>query len=133
MKEPLSKGTHMNLSQFVFLGSVALMICHEIDADLHREWRLLPILKGMPEKRAAFWFMVLHVPIIFGLLLLAAAPEPSNGAVAFSKTAFCAFAAVHAVIHTFFPRCEAYEFDNLASALMIYGSGLLGVAFLILR
>jgi hypothetical protein len=119
----------MNWSAFAFLGCVALVVGHEIDATYRKEWRLLPLLRAMKDETAAAWFIALHVPIVFFLLALIAFPEAGFAVV--SRNVFCAFAVVHAGLHAFWPKSNLYSFDNVVSRSLIYGAGLFGAIYFI--
>jgi len=119
----------MNWSAFTFLGCVAFFIGHEIDATYRKEWRLLPMLSTMKDETAAAWFIALHVPVVFFLLVLIVLPE-AGFAVA-SCNVFCAFAVVHVGLHAFWPKSELYLFDNTVSRSLIYGEGLFGALYLV--
>jgi len=118
----------MNWSDFTFLGCMAFFVGHEIDATYRKEWRLLPLLRVMKDETAAVWFVALHVPVVFFLLVLIALPEAGFAVV--SRNVFSAFAAVHAGLHAFWPKSDLYLFDNTVSRSLIYGAGLFGALYL---
>jgi len=107
---------------------MAFFVGHEIDATYRKEWRLLPLLRVMKDETAAVWFVALHVPVVFFLLVLIALPEAGFAVV--SRNVFSAFAAVHAGLHAFWPKSDLYLFDNTVSRSLIYGAGLFGALYL---
>lgn len=58
----------MNLHALSFTGCVALLLAHELDAVYRKEWRLLPVLRGMRDEVAVFAFILIHVPLIVALI-----------------------------------------------------------------
>jgi hypothetical protein len=68
-----------------------------MDAVDKREWRLLFVLRRLPDDGALRWFIVLHLPLLVGLLsLVAAAPSP---VVRWLEGGVDAFLVVHAGLH----------------------------------
>jgi hypothetical protein len=100
---------------------VLLLCMHEVDAIYRKEWEILPILRRLESRRAAEWFLVLHVPFFAVLLfsLTAGAPQDVNLGVG-------VFAVVHLALHVFWPRTPRYRFDNPTSRFWIWGAGLAG-------
>jgi hypothetical protein len=119
----------MTMCEIPFIGCVAFFVGHEIDATYRKEWRLLPLLRTMKDESAAAWFIALHVPIVFFLLVLIALPEAGFAVV--SRNVFCAFAVVHAGLHAFWPESDLYSFNNAVSRSLIYGAGLFGALYFI--
>ena len=54
---------------------LATLFTHELDAVSQSEWRLLYILRTMPDAQGAFWFVALHVPLFAALLWIAYSPR----------------------------------------------------------
>lgn len=117
--------SELNLAILVtaFLGA------HELDAVACREWRLLYVLRDMPEERAAAWFVALHVPMFaaFGWMLT----SPSASAL-WTRQVVAAFAIVHALLHYRLRRHPEYRFHSLLSRAIIVGAALAGMAQLLL-
>lgn len=59
----------------LFFLVVAGFIAHELDAVHRHEWRLLFVLRGMPDEAARRAFVLLHVPLFAVLLWLIAHPD----------------------------------------------------------
>ena len=76
----------------LFLTAVTLLLLHEMDAIDKREWRLLFVLRRLPDDGALRWFIVLHLPLFVALLALVAA--------AVAVTAIAAAAALKAMSRT---------------------------------
>lgn len=120
----------MNWSAISYSLCVAFFLVHELDAIYRNEWRLLPLLRALPDDRGFAVFTALHLPVFVALLLSVSRYET------FPASAFrgglCAFAVVHVGIHFFWPRTELYTFDNLFSRFWIYGAGGFGAVYLLL-
>lgn len=57
-------------ADILFFLVCSLLLSHELDAVHKREWRLLYLLRKMPEKKARSIFILLHIPLITLLLWL---------------------------------------------------------------
>lgn len=111
---------------FLYYSMVAAFFTHELDAVKRHEWRVLPILRNLPEKVGEQTFIWLHVPL-FILLLLLGDGEPVNG----SRIALSVFAVVHVWLHWVYRKHVAYEFNNPSSWGLIILTGVMGAAYLV--
>lgn len=112
----------------VLLG-FALLASHELDAVTQSEWRLLFVLRDLPEALARDVFVVLHVPLFAGLVALlwhAGARLRSR-----ARSVFAAFLVVHVAIHQHLSDHPLYLFDGVISQLLIVAAGLTGALFLL--
>ena len=110
----------------LFFLVVAGFIAHELDAVHKREWRLLFVLRGMPDEPARRAFVLLHVPLFAVLLWLIAHPD---AAVRYgTMLGLDAFLVVHAVLHWRLSGHPKYEFDTPHSRLLIFGTAALAAA-----
>lgn len=116
-------------SALFYLGFAVLMT-HELDAVRHQEWRILILLRDLPEAVAETVFISLHVPLIALLLWLTHHQSPSvrNG----MRLALSAFLIVHVGLHMSLMDHPAYGFDTPLSMALIVGGGLTGLAHLVL-
>jgi hypothetical protein len=55
------------LAAWAFYLGLGCLFAHELDAMTQSEWRLLYVLRSLPDATAMPWFVALHVPL-FGLL-----------------------------------------------------------------
>ena len=82
---------------FFYLG-LGTLFTHELDAVSNHEWRVLPILRSLPEMSAMNAFVLLHIPIFAVVVaLVASAGDPAGDAAlgtqpyeAFATDATCA-------------------------------------------
>jgi hypothetical protein len=108
----------------LFLLGLALLFSHELDAVRQREWRLLFILRHMPEQTAAPAFIAIHVPFFLVLLV---ATEASSAWGFWSRAAICAFLVIHAGLHWALRHRTECNFNSGWSRALIYGAAVIGV------
>jgi hypothetical protein len=117
------------MADVLFNMALALLVAHELDAVAWREWRLLPVLRGLPDPAARAWFTLLHVPLLAAFFWL------MTGAPAGARTAFqitlAGFTLVHAGLHLLLRRHPAYEFRGALSWLYILGAAVMGGGYLL--
>ena len=114
----------------LFVLGFALLASHEIDAALAAEWRLLYVLRGLPEPVAASAFTLAHVPVFAVLLWLAF--HRQVGVLTWARRGFMAFLLIHAGLHARLSDHAAYGFSGWESNLMIFGAALVAVLYLLL-
>lgn len=113
----------LNLSLVITL---ALFAVHEMDAMTHAEWRLLPVLSGMPDAAARDWFVLLHVPLFAGIFW----------AIFFSgwkrraAQLLSGLTITHAIAHLLLSGHKHYTFVPPIETITVYGTALSAAAFL---
>ncbi|MHA3916418.1 DUF6713 family protein [Halovulum sp. GXIMD14793] len=110
----------------LYYSMVGAFFTHELDAVKRHEWRVLPILRSLPERRGEQVFIWLHVPL-FSILLLGGDGDPGGP----TRIGLAIFAIIHVGLHALFRRHPSYEFNNLSSWGLILLTGLLGVLYLL--
>ena len=114
---------------FLYYVAFAGFIAHELDAVDKHEWRLLFVLRRLPDEAARRVFVLLHVPLFAVLLWLAGHPD---AAVRFwTMLSFDAFLIVHAALHWRLSGDPRYEFNTGHSRLLIFGTAALAAAHLL--
>lgn len=104
------------------------MLTHEVDAAYRHEWRLLPLLRDLPDELGRDIFILAHVPLIFALLHLG---WHRNAAVqGRTRMIFAAFCIIHVGLHLWFWTVPGNEFGNWLSQSIIWGAGVAGLAYL---
>ena len=116
------------MQNLLFYLGFATLMAHELDAMTQAEWRLLFILRGLPEATAETAFVLLHIPLVAGLLWLTNHEVPEIKR--WSRIAIAAFLAIHAALHKRLDHHPLYSFDSALSVGLIYGGGLLGLLYL---
>ena len=117
------------ISQFLFYLGFGLLCSHELDAVVQAEWRLLYVLRGLPEAEAMQIFIWLHIPL-FGMIAWLT-HHRVQGIRFWSRVVFAAFLVVHAGLHFRLSTNPLHTFDSLLSIVLIYGGALSGLAYLV--
>ncbi|MBW4507204.1 MAG: hypothetical protein KME64_11925 [Scytonematopsis contorta HA4267-MV1] len=115
------------MKYILFYLGFATLITHELDAMTQSEWRLLFILRSLPEQIASFTFVVVHIPLIAALLWLT--NNKSLRIQDWSRIAVATFLMVHVGLHKLLEHHPDYTFNSLLSLGLIYGGGLLGFLY----
>ena len=111
------------LADLVFALGVASLMAHELDAVREHEWRLLFVLRQMPDTLAHRWFVSLHVPIFVAVLLLVGAPD--SRIVTALELAVDVFLVVHLGLHL--RLRDRSPFGSRFSRSLIWAAAALGV------
>ena len=117
------------MKNILFYLGFATLITHELDAMTQSEWKLLFILRSLPEQIASSAFVVIHIPLIAALLWLT--NKESQSIKTFSRIALAAFLIIHSGLHKLLENHPDYTFNSWLSLWLIYGGGLLGFLYLI--
>ena len=118
------------MKNLIFNLGFATILTHELDAMMQSEWKLLFILRNLPEETASYAFVILHVPLITILLWLT--NNESEVIKNWSRIALAAFLIIHSGLHKLLENSPNYTFNSTLSLGLIYGGGLLGLVYLIL-
>jgi hypothetical protein len=113
----------------LFLLAFSALNAHELDAMSQHEWRLLFVLRDLPEALAEQAFVFLHVPLVAILLWLVF--HQSTVVSAWSRRAICAFGVVHLGLHWHLQDHPAYTFHSFLSQLLIVGYAAAGFLYLL--
>lgn len=115
------------MKNFVFYLGLGFLLTHEMDAMPNHEWRILPILKSLPDNTAELTFLLAHVPILALLIAFVASLNLKTRFLA--QRIACGFLILHAALHFTFSGNSSYEFSSPVSTLLIFGAALCGIAF----
>lgn len=115
---------------FYHLG-LACLFTHELDAVTHSEWRLMLLLRSLPDDTAAPVFVALHVPLFFGILWLSHHPRASVREP--TRLVVAAFLAIHAVLHFSLSSNPLYGFHGTLSRSLILSAAACGIVYLVAR
>ena len=113
----------------LFFTAVSGLLLHEMDAIDKKEWRLLFVLRRLPDEGGLRWFVLLHLPLFIALLALVAA-APST-AIRWVEAAVDTFLIVHAGLHERVSAGGERAFANPFSRWLIWGAAGLGAAHLV--
>lgn len=106
-------------------------IGHELDAVSQTEWRLLYGFRELPDAVAEPLFVALHVPLL--ALLIVLAWSQSVKVRECTRLLLAGFSVIHAGLHHALRHHPLYTFDSPLSQALIFGGGLLGIAYLLAR
>lgn len=119
----------MRLAIFFFYLGLGLLFTHELDAIVQAEWRLLYVLRSMPDEVAMPIFIGLHVPLFVLITWLTHHPEQKVRSL--SRNLLAAFLVIHAGLHLRLSDHPLYSFDGPLSIMLIYGGALCGTVYLL--
>ncbi|MBD1873645.1 hypothetical protein H6F75_09135 [Nodosilinea sp. FACHB-131] len=117
------------MKNLLFHLSFATLMAHELDAMTQAEWRLLFILSRLPDTIAEVAFVLVHIPLVAGLLWLTNNEAPAVRR--WSRIVVALFLAIHAGLHKRLEHSSLYTFNSALSQGLIYGGGALGLLYLL--
>jgi hypothetical protein len=94
------------------------------------EWRVLPVLRGLPDELGMMVFVLVHVPLF--ALVVALVAGNIERTLCISRLGLAGFLVAHAAAHFLFSDDPRYEFNSVISNGLIYGSAVFGTAYLLL-
>jgi heme/copper-type cytochrome/quinol oxidase subunit 3 len=116
------------MKDFIFYLGMGALFTHEIDAMQNHEWRVLPILRMLPDELGMAVFVVAHVPIFAILISLVAS---ANVRVRSRSRFFISgFLVLHGLLHALFVNHPNYEFSSVLSNTLIFGGAVFGAIYL---
>ena len=112
------------MKQWVFFLGLGALFTHELDAVANHEWRVLPLVRYLPEADGMVFFIIMHVPLFAIVTALVASPNPKTQVR--SRLGVSLFLIVHGVLHALFANHPNYEFSSALSNMLIFGGSILG-------
>ena len=64
------------MKKFTFYLGLSTLLTHELDAMSNHEWRVLPLIRVLPDNIGMLVFVAINVPIASGLMALVARAKP---------------------------------------------------------
>jgi hypothetical protein len=119
------------LCKILFHVGLAALFTHELDAIQQREWRLLYVLRQLPDGAAAFWFIALHPPLFAAISYFAF--HRRSGLQQYSRRVLCIFFLLHAGLHWRLMGDQLAPFASALSLTLIHVCGLMGGLYLVLE
>lgn len=117
------------MQNLLFYLCVSVFTAHELDAVAQAEWRLLYVLRDLPEDTAAAAFIGLHVPLFAVLLWLCCHRRETIRAR--SRVLFAVFMVVHSALHVRLQGNPLSPFDSPLSLVLIHSGALLGLLYIV--
>ena len=121
---------YLVLTRAVFYVALGMLFTHELDAVLNHEWRVMPLLKSIPDDRGMIIFVAAHIPLF--AVIIAAVASQVHKTRHVTRTVICTFLVFHAGLHFGFSNDPAYEFNTLFSDMLIFGGAAMGALYLLL-
>jgi hypothetical protein len=113
----------------LFAAGISALLLHELDAVDKKEWRLLFVLRRLPDEVALRWFILLHLPLFPALFALVAASE--TPAILSIQGGVDLFLIVHAALHERLAHRGERAFANSFSRWLIWSAAALAAAHLV--
>jgi hypothetical protein len=118
------------MKNLLFYLGFATLTTHELDAITQSEWKILIVLRSLPEEIASLVFVAAHVPII--TLILWLTNHESQYVQYWSRIVVATFLMVHVGFHKLLEQHPSYKFNSFLSLSLIYGGGLIGFLYIAL-
>lgn len=118
-------------ANMLFHVGLAMLLCHELDAVMHAEWRVLPVTSWLPDDAGYVVFVLAHLPLF--ALLTWALTHPSGGVRNGTRLGLSAFMVVHAGLHLAFHGHAEYHFAGWLSHGLVAGAAAAGAVYLLMR
>jgi hypothetical protein len=118
------------MKNLLFYLGFSTLITHELDAMTQSEWKILIVLRSLPEEFASRIFVIIHIPLI--ALILWLTNHKSQYVQYWSRIAFAIFLMIHVGLHKLLEQHPSYNFNSFLSLSLIYGGGLSGFLYLVL-
>ena len=119
------------MKDLAFYLGFGTLFAHELDSILNHEWRVIPIVRGLPDETGLMVFIVAHIPLLAILTALVSSQNPKTRWRA--RIGIGLFLVLHGLLHVWFRDHPAYEFSNTLSNILIFGGSILGIIFLVLE
>ncbi len=107
---------------------LAVLFTHELDAMTQSEWRLLYVLQSLDDDQGRWWFVAMHVPLFWALIVLT--HHTSDLVQRASRRGLAMFCIIHAVLHWRLADNPLSTFSSPLSWGLILGAAALGAAYL---
>lgn len=120
----------MNWLPILFAVNFSFLLLHEMDAVRAKEWNMFILLKDMKEETAYIVFSLIHLPVYVWVIFTVS--QIWSGGYAVVWLIADIFLILHAVIHFFFRKHAANGFHSIYSNILIYATGILSIAHLLL-
>ncbi len=108
----------------LFYLGLGTLFTHELDAIANHEWRIMPILRALPEQAGMSTFVLLHIPLFAVLVALVASNDERLRRL--SRLGVSVFLLIHAGLHVWYANEADYEFASTLSNALIFGGALFG-------
>jgi hypothetical protein len=115
----------------VFYVGLGALMTHELDAMTNHEWRVLPLIRELPDDLARIVFVAAHVPL-FAVVVAWIASTAARTRLR-ARVAVATFLVLHGGLHAIYTGHESYEFASPLSNTLIFGGAVFGAVYLLLE
>lgn len=122
--------TFGGMKDIAFYLGVGALFTHELDAVANHEWRVLPLIRALPDELGMKVFLIAHVPLF--AFVIAGIASPSRRFSNIARLTISSFLVLHGVLHYLFTNQPGYEFSSTLSNLLIFGGAGCGAIYLAL-
>ena len=116
------------MREIVFYLGMGTLFTHELDAMANHEWRVLPMVRMLPNDMGMIVFVIAHVPIFAVLIALVASSNDRTRAR--SRLVISGFLVLHGLVHALYMNHPNYEFSSILSNTLIFGGAAFGAVYL---
>jgi hypothetical protein len=117
------------VGDLLFFVALSSLLMHELDAIDKKEWRLLFVLRKLPDRGALRWFILLHMPLFVALLVLVA--EETSPTTRWIEGGVDVFLIGHAGLHEALSARGDGSFASTFSRMLIWSAALFAVGHLL--
>jgi phosphotransferase system glucose/maltose/N-acetylglucosamine-specific IIC component len=119
------------MKYLAFYLGLGTLFTHELDSMLNHEWRVIPIIRLLPDEIGLIVFVSAHIPLF--ALLIALASSNNLKTRRMTRIGVGVFLVLHGLLHILFKGHPDYEFSSMLSNVLIFGGSILGIIYLILE
>ena len=116
------------MRDLTFYLGFGTLFTHELDSMLNHEWRVIPVIRALPDETGLIVFVTAHIPIFAFLVALVASKNIRTRQL--TRIGIGLFLVFHGLLHLWFKDHPAYEFSSFLSNGLIFGGSVLGLAYL---
>lgn len=116
------------MKNLIFYLGLGTLFTHELDSIANHEWRVLPLLRMLPDETGMSVFIIAHVPLFALLIALVASPNQHTQTI--SRLVISVFLVIHGLLHVLFRNDASYEFSSTLSGMLIFGGAIFGLIYL---
>lgn len=119
------------MKDLAFYLGFGTLFTHELDSMLNHEWRVIPVIRALPDEIGLIVFVSAHIPIF--ALLVALVSSNNRKTRRMARIGIGIFLVLHGLLHILFKGHPDYEFSSIFSNVLIFGGSILGIIYLILE
>lgn len=119
------------MKDLAFYLGFGTLLAHELDSMLNHEWRVIPVIRSLPDETGLLVFVLAHIPLFAILVGLVSSEKLKTRRM--TRIGIGIFLVLHGLLHLLFLDHPAYEFSTVLSNALIFGGSELGIIYLSLE